>query len=302
MAGDDSVWCERSRIKYGFIQAQQKTYPVTVLCRVMEVGTSAYYAWCNAATTGNKKQEDQELADKVRQIFTDNKHSFGSRRLSDRLKKQGSAVGRFKTRRIMRELNLNVRYPKRFKVTTDSNHNETISPNSLDRQFQVAKPNQVWTTDITYVWTLQGWLYVAVVIDLFSRQVVGWAIDDHMRTSLCVKALQMAFWRRKPPPGLLHHSDRGSQYASREYRQHLAVMRMDQSMSRKGNCWDNSPTERFFRSLKHEQLNYEKFKTQEAAKWSVIDYLAFYNGRRSHSTLGYQSPIEFEREFYKNSA
>ena len=268
----------------------------------MEVGTSAYYAWCNAATNGNKKQEDQELADKVRQIFTDNKHSFGSRRLSDRLKKQGFAVGRFKTRRIMRELNLKVRYPKRFKVTTDSNHNETISPNLLDRQFQVAKPNQVWTTDITYVWTLQGWLYVAVVIDLFSRQVVGWAIDDHMRTSLCVKALQMAFWRRKPPPGLLHHSDRGSQYASREYRQHLAVMRMDQSMSRKGNCWDNSPTERFFRSLKHEQLNYEKFKTQEAAKWSVIDYLAFYNGRRSHSTLGYQSPIEFEREFYKNAA
>jgi transposase InsO family protein len=174
--------------------------------------------------------------------------------------------------------------------------------NRLDRQFQVAKPNQVWTTDITYVWTLQGWLYVAVVIDLFSRQVVGWAIDHHMCTSLCVRALQMAFWRSKPPPGLLHHSDRGSQYASREYRQHLAVMKMEQSMSRKGNCWDNSPTERFFRSLKHEQLNYEKFKTHEAAKLSVIDYLAFYNGRRSHSTLGYLSPIEFEREFYRNAA
>ncbi|WP_228125224.1 IS3 family transposase [Candidatus Methylospira mobilis] len=178
-----------------------------------------------------------------------------------------------------------------------------LSPNRFDRQFQVAKPNRVWTTDITYVWTLQGWLYVAVVIDLFSRQVVGWAIDDHMRTSLCVKALQMAFWRRKPPPGLLHHhSDRGSQYASREYRRHLEVMKMEQSMSRKGNCWDNSPTERFFRSLKHEQLNYEKFKTQEAAKLSVIDYLAFYNGRRSHSILGYQTPLEFEREFYRNAA
>ncbi|WP_082409944.1 IS3 family transposase [Methylomonas koyamae] len=150
----------------------------------------------------------------------------------------------------MRELKLKVRYPKRFKATTGSNHSEAISPNRLDRQFQVAELNQVWTTDITYVWTLQGWLYVAVVIDLFSRQVVGWAIDGHMRTSLCVKALQMAFypqhnWRRKPPPGLLHHSDRGRQYAGREYRQHLAVMRMEQSMSRKGNCWDNSPTERF---------------------------------------------------------
>ncbi|WNB74602.1 IS3 family transposase [Methylomonas koyamae] len=238
----------------------------------------------------------------MRQIFNDNKQSFGSRRLADRLQKQGFAVGRFKTRRIMRDLKLKVRYPKRFKVTTDSNHNEAISPNRLDRQFKVAQPNQVWTTDITYVWTLQGWLYVAVVIDLFSRQVVGWAIDDHMRTSHCVNALQMAFWRRKPPPGLLHHSDRGSQYASREYRQHLAVMKMEQSMSRKGNCWDNAPTERFFRSLKHEQLNYEKFKTQAAAKLSVIDYLAFYNGRLSRSTLGYQSPIEFEREFSRDAA
>ncbi|WP_299371750.1 IS3 family transposase [uncultured Kiloniella sp.] len=172
-----------------------------------------------------------------------------------------------------------------------------------DRQFDVVAPNQVWTTDITYVWTLEGWLYVAVVIDLFSRQVVGWAIVDHMRTALCVKALQMAFWRRKPEPGLLHHSDRGSQYASHEYRSHLSVMKMKQSMSRKGNCWDNSPTERFFLSLKYEQLNYEKFKTKEKGKekekerLSIIDYLAFYNGKRSHSKLGYQSPMQFEYIF-----
>ena len=268
----------------------------------MQVSTSAYYDWLKAPKESDKDQQDRKIAETAKQLFIDNKPCFGSRRLADRLQKQGFTVGRFKTRRIMRELKLQVRYPKRFKVTTDSNHNEVISPNRLDRQFQVAKPNQVWTTDITYVWTLQGWLYVAVVIDLFSRQVVGWAMSDHMRTSLCVNALQMAFWRRKPPPGLLHHSDRGSQYASREYRQHLAVMKMEQSMSRKGNCWDNSPTERFFRSLKHEQLNYEKLKTQEAAKLSVIDYLAFYNGRRSHSTLGYQSPIEFEQEFYNNIA
>ena len=280
---------------------QQKTYPVTVLCRVMGVSASAYYAWCQAKCAGVDIRQDQYLADKVRQIFVENKCSFGSRRLSDRLKKQGIAIGRFKTRRIMRDLELQVRYPKRIKVTTDSNHSEVISPNRLDRQFQVTKPNQVWTTDITYVWTLQGWLYVAVVIDLFSRQVVGWAIDDHMRTSLCVKALQMAFWRRKPPPGLLHHSDRGSQYASREYR-HLMIMGMEQSMSRKGNCWDNAPTERFFRSLKYEQLNYEKFKTKAAAKSSITDYLAFYNGRRSHSALGYKAPIEFEREFFNNAA
>lgn len=148
----------------------------------MQVSTSAYYAWLKAPQDDDNKRQDQVLAEKVRQIFTDNKQSFGSRRLADRLQKQGFAVGRFKTRRIMRELKLKVRYPKRFKVTTDSNHSEAISPNRLDRQFKVAQPNQVWTTDITYVWTLQGWLYVAVVIDLFSRQVVGWAIDDHIPT------------------------------------------------------------------------------------------------------------------------
>jgi putative transposase len=237
---------------------------VTVLCRVMGVCTSAYYEWCSAPEHGSKAKQDQQLAAQVTQIFTDNKQSYGSRRLSDHLNKQGVAVGRFRTRRIMQELNLKVRYPKRVKLTTDSNHSEAISPNLLDRQFKVDRPNQVWATDITYVWTWQGWLYVAVVIDLFSRQVVGWAMDDHMRTSLCVQALQMAFWRRKPPAGLLHHSDRGSQYASKEYRDHLAVMGMKQSMSRKGNCWDNSPTERFFRSLKYEQLNYENSKP---VKW-----------------------------------
>ena len=268
----------------------------------MGVSASAYYAWCQSVEIDSDVREDQILSEKIRRIFEENKCSFGSRRITKRLKKQGVAVGRFKVRRIMRELGLLVRYPKRIKVTTDSNHDEAIAPNRLDRQFQVTKPNQVWTTDITYVWTLQGWLYVAVVIDLFSRQVVGWAIDDHMKTSLCVKALQMAYWRRKPLPGLLHYSDRGSQYASREYRQHLAIMGMVQSMSRKGNCWDNAPTERFFRSLKYEQLNYEKFKTKAAAKLSVIDYLAFYNGRRSHSTINYMTPIEFERDFFNNAA
>ena len=279
-----------------------KTYPVTVLCRVMEVSTSAFYAWCKQPEDSEKIKQKQRLEDKVTQIFIENKQSYGSRRLSDQLKKQGIEVGRYKTRQVMRQLKLKVRYPKRYKNTTDSNHSEAISPNRLDRQFNVTKPNQVWTTDITYIWTLQGWLYLAVVIDLFARRVVGWAIDDHMRTSLCVRALQMAFWQRKPDKGLLHHSDRGSQYASQEYRQHLAVMGMQQSMSRKGNCWDNAPTERFFRSLKHEQLEYESFRTKEAAKQSLLDYLAFYNGRRSHSTCGYQSPLHFERDYLKNVA
>ena len=268
----------------------------------MEVSTSAYYAWCNRPDNSKKPEEEKKITAKLYQLFHANKQVYGSRRLSDALSDIGVKAGRYKVRRWMKELGLNVRYPKKFKVTTDSDHNEAISENTLDRQFTIDTPNRVWTTDITYVWTLEGWLYVAVVIDLFSRQVVGWAINDHMRTSLCVDALQMAFWRRKPKAGLLHHSDRGSQYASKEYRKHLEVMKMQQSMSRKGNCWDNSPTERFFRSLKHEQLNYERFRTKEAAKLSIIDYLAFYNGQRKHSKLGYQSPLKFEQAFYRKKA
>ena len=275
---------------------------MTVLCEVMQVSTSAYYAWTQASENTEKAKQKAALEAKTRQLFEAHKQSYGSRRLSDALQKEGVAAGRYKVRRLMDRLGLDVRYPKRYQATTDSDHREAIAPNLLDRQFAVTEPNQVWATDITCVWTLAGWVYVAVVMDLFSRQIVGWAIDNHMRASLCVSALQMAFWRRKPDAGLLHHSDRGSQYASREYREHLAIMKMRQSMSRKGNCWDNAPTERFFRSLKHEQLNYEKFRTQEAAKLSVIDYLAFYNGSRAHSTLGYQSPLQFEREFYRNAA
>jgi len=266
------------------------------------VSSSAFYAWTKQPENTKKSLENKRLNSKVQQLHDDFKQIYGSRRLSDELQKEGFKVGRYKTRTLMNRLGLRVRYPKKFKVTTDSNHNDAISPNLLNRNFDVVAPNKVWTTDITYVWTLEGWVYVAIVIDLFSRQIVGWAIDDHMRTSLCTNALQMAFWRRKPLPGLLHHSDRGSQYASEEYRKQLKSMKMIQSMSRKGNCWDNSPTERFFRSLKHEQLNYEKFRTKEAAKLSVIDYLAFYNGKRAHSKLGYQSPLVFEREFYRKVA
>lgn len=268
----------------------------------MQVSTSAYYSWAKQPEITEKSIENKRLESKTRELFGGFKQIYGARRLADELRKAGFNVGRYKVAALMKRLGLQVRYPKKFKVTTDSHHDDAISPNILNRNFDIGAPNKVWTTDITYVWTLEGWVYVAMVMDLFSRQIVGWAIDDHMRTSLCTRALQMAFWRRKPAPGLLHHSDRGSQYASKDYRKHLTIMKMTQSMSRKGDCWDNSPTERFFRSLKHEQLNYEKFRTIAQAKLSVIDYLAFYNGKRSHSRLGYQSPIVFEREFYSKVA
>jgi len=266
----------------------------------MQVSRSAYYSWRSSGD--QPAQQVSALEAKLKSLFEESKKTYGSRRLAKELTSVGFPVGRYKVRRLMEKMKLTARYPKRFRVTTDSNHAFYLSPNTLSRQFNVAAPNRAWTTDISYVWTLEGWMYVAVVMDLYSRQVIGWAIEDHLRTSLCTNALRMAFWRRKPLPGLLHHSDRGSQYASYEYREQLQLMKMEQSMSRKGNCWDNSPTERFFRSMKYECLNYQRFATKAMAKLAIIDYLAFYNGRRIHSTLDYKSPLAFEQEFYRKIA
>lgn len=271
-----------------------------LLCEVMQVSRSAYYNWL--AKDNKPRLEDELFKNKVNRLFEKSRKTYGSRRLVKALNEEGYPIGRFKVRRLMSELQLQVRYPKRFKVTTESNHQLEIVPNTLNRQFQVSAPNQAWTTDISYVWTLEGWMYVVVVMDLYSRQIVGWAIDDHMRTSLCLNALYMAYWRRKPAPGLLHHSDRGSQYASYAYREQLKIMQMEQSMSRKGNCWDNSPTERFFRSMKYEGLNYERFASKASARMAIIDYLTFYNSQRIHSVLGYKTPMLFEEEFYSKVA
>jgi len=267
---------------------------------MMGVSRSAYYEWCGIEDLPDP--EEIKLRNKLQELFKKSRQTYGSRRLVKALKAEGYEIGRFKVRRLMEQLGLEVRYPKRFRVTTDSNHPLAVAPNALNRQFNPTAPNQVWTTDISYVWTLEGFMYVAVVIDLYSRQVVGWSIDEHMKTSLCINALQMAYWRKKPARGLMHHSDRGSQYASYGYREQLKIMGMIQSMSRKGNCWDNSPTERFFRSLKSEHLNYERFGSKAKAKLSIVDYIAFYNGQRMHSSLGYKSPIVFEQEFYRKTA
>lgn len=268
----------------------------------MRVGISAYYAWLNKPINPEKLKLEVELKSKLLELFKLGRRTYGARRLSNKLKEQGFRISRYKARRMMKELGLQAKYPKRFRVTTDSNHNYPASPNLLNRQFDVRQPNKVWTTDISYCQTGQGWMYVAVVMDLYSRQIVGYAVDEHMKTALCTKALLMAYWHRKPARGLIHHSDRGVQYASHEYRKHLKQMGMRQSMSKKGDCWDNAPTERFFRSLKYEQLYDEKFMTKQAARRSVIDYLAFYNGIRLHSKLGCQSPIQFEKQFYLKAA
>jgi transposase InsO family protein len=280
-----------------------KAYPVTVLCRVMQVSRSGFYDYlkrCHQASVLDPGEE--RLKSQMRQVFKTSKGSYGSRRLSEHLRQGGFEIGRFKTRRLMGELGLKAKAPRRYKVTTDSRHSFQVAPNVLNRQFDVQAPNSVWTADISYVWTLEGWLYLAVVMDLYSRQIVGWAMDKRMKTELALNALAMAYWHRKPPKGLLHHSDRGSQYACPDYRERLGLYGMQASMSRKGDCWDNAPTERFFRSLKSERLRLYRFETRTSAKMEVLDYITFYNSMRLHSTLGYLSPIEYEKDRLRNAA
>jgi putative transposase len=230
----------------------------------------------------------------MKSIFRESKKSYGSRRIVVELQTKGFDIGRYRVRSLMKKLGLKVKSAKRYKVTTNSRHNYPVAPNLLNRQFDVKVLNKVWTTDITYIWTFEGWFYLAVVMDLCSRQIVGWAMDKRMKTELAKKALTMAYWRRKPQSGLLHHSDRGSQYASDIYQKQLKEYHMIPSMSRKGDCWDNSPMERFFRSLKSERLSFCKFYTRHEARMEILDYISFYNSSRLHSSLGYLSPMDFE--------
>jgi len=280
-----------------------KAYPVTVLCKVMKTSRSGFYDYLRRFDH-NDIDNDREgpLKARIKAIFQESKGSYGSRRILKKLQSEGHQIGRYKVRGLMRKLALKPKSPKRYKVTTDSRHSFAVAANVLDRKFDVAGPNQVWASDITYLWTLEGWHYLAVVMDLFSRQIVGWAMDKRMKTKLTLDALAMAYWRRKPDTGLLHHSDRGVQYACHEYQKRLGQYGMSVSMSRKGDCWDNAPVERFFRSLKSERLASCRFATRKSAELEVLDYITFYNFARLHSTLGYQSPMQYEKEQFLKAA
>jgi transposase InsO family protein len=220
---------------------------------------------------------------------------YGGRRMARELRAQGHAVGRCQARSLMQEAGIEVRRKRRFRLTTDSRHRLPVAENLLDRQFDVSAPNQVWAADITYLWTNEGWLYLAAVIDLYARRVVGWALSDRIQAGLVCDALRMAVGRRRPPPGLIHHSDRGSQYAGQAYQDLLREHGLTPSMSRRGNCWDNAPMERFFGSLKRECTDLRLFATRDEARSCVIEYIEmFYNSRRRHSYLDYVSPMEYE--------
>lgn len=268
-----------------------------MMCRLLGVTRQGYYSY--QKRHHNKPEDDyrKELIEWMKKIAESSKYSYGSRRMKGALNALGYSVGRKKTRRLMKEANILVRYRKKYKVTTNSNHKQPVYENILNRQFQPAMANQAWASDITYIWTQEGWMYLAVVIDLYSRKVVGWSMSSRMKASLVCDALTMAIWQRKPSAGLIVHSDRGSQYASWQYRRLLKKHALVGSMSRKGNCWDNSVVESFFGSLKQEIVFWCHYQTRLEAKQDILDYIAmFYNNNRLHSSLGYQSPNQYEMQ------
>lgn len=281
-------------MKYAFIEAHQQEFPVNLMCQLFSVNRSSYYAWC-AHSPSEHSQTDKQLKDKIRQIFEESRQTYGTRRIKAALAKQGDRASRKRIARLMREMQLACRTKRKFKATTNSKHNLPVAPNRLERNFNVTAPNKVYVGDITYIWTQEGWLYLAAVIDLYSRKVVGWSMQDNMKADLVNQALLMAIWQRKPSKGLLSHSDRGSQYASKSHRAILAEHGIIQSMSRKGDCWDNAVAESFFHTLKTELIHGRVFKTREEAQKVIFEYIeVFYNRNRLHSANDYQSPVEYE--------
>ncbi len=282
-------------MRYQFIDCHRDEYAVGVLCRVLDVSRSGYYAW-RGRPMSIREQQDQHLRAQIRRVHQKSKGRYGAPRVHAELRAQGQRCGRKRVARLMHEAGLRGRGKRKYRVTTDSEHAQPVAENLVLRQFGVKTPNTVWAADMTYVWTREGWLYLAVVIDLHSRRVVGWSMSERMTTNLPLAALQMAYERRRPPPGLLHHSDRGSQYASRAYRLALEGMGMTCSMSRKGDCWDNAVVESFFANLKREEVADSVYATRQEARSALFSYLEmFYNRERRHSSLGYLSPTEFEQ-------
>ena len=276
---------------FELVRAEAAEFPVTLLCRLLGVSTSGYYAWLNRPPSARRVTNDRLVA-KIRAVHARTRGVYGSRHMTEEL---DEPVGRNRVAHLMRDNGLNAHAPKRFRVTTDSEHGLPVAPNLVEQNFSADRPNAVWVGDITYVWTAEGWAYLAVLVDLYARRVVGWAFADHMRTDLPLAALNRALSTRRPSPGLIHHSDRGSQYASRAYRKTLMAHQAACSMSRAGDCFDNAVAESFFASLKKECLNRQPFATRTEAYDAIASYIdGFYNPTRRHSALDYLSPIDYE--------
>jgi len=283
-------------VRYRFIQQQEGRFPITALCRALQTSRSGYSAW-KKRSPSRRSQQEQEILVRIQAVHRESRGTYGSPRIYQELHDIGINCSRNRVARVMRKYQVNARPQLRYIVTTDSNHSQPIAPNRLEQQFTVDQPNTHWSADITYLWTGEGWLYLAVVMDLYSRRVISWSLRESLDRSLVTGPLESALLQRTPGVGLICHSDRGSQYASGDYQQLLSKVGALCSMSRKGNCCDNAPVESFFASLKKELIHRCTFATREEARSAVFEWIAvWYNRKRRHSTLGYLSPEQFEQQ------
>jgi putative transposase len=293
-------------LKYAFIQRHRRVWPISVQCRVLGVSVAGYHEhFVRSASAAQRRHlRDDALLVHIKAIYAQSRGAYGWPRIWKSLLGNGIPVGKDRVQKLMKLHGIRAKGKRRFKVTTDSNHDLPIAANLLDRQFNVAQPDKAWVGDITYIATDEGWLFLAVVVDLFSRQVVGWALRDDMTASLVVDALRMAWFRRHPAKdaGLIFHSDRGSQYASKDFRDTLKEYDITPSMSRRGNCWDNACSETLFGSLKVERLYGQRFASRRHARDETIAWLLWYNRERLHSTLTYVSPMQFEDNWHAAQA
>jgi putative transposase len=284
-------------VTFSFIERHKQQWPVTLMCQTLCVSTSGFYAWMSRPQSEQERRRETILAE-IRAIHLEFKRRVGSPSIHAELNARGFPCCVNTVAKLMHDNDIRAKTARKFRHTTDSKHSRAVAENLLERQFTASKPNEAWLGDITYIWTREGWLYLAAVEDLFSRMVVGWSMAEHMESRLVVDALGMAIARRLPTQGLLAHSDRGSQYASEHYQKVLLEAGIECSMSGKGQCWDNAPMESFFATLKKELVYDEDYHTREQARGSIFEYIeAYYNHKRRHSTLGYVSPAEFEKAY-----
>ncbi len=281
-------------MKYAWMEGQRTGYTVDEMCRVLAVSERGYRAWKDGGTPNRTRLTDAQRLALIRAIHEALKGAYGSPRMVRELRGRGCPASTERVERLMREHGIRARHKRRYKATTDSTHHLPVAAHLLNRDFTPSAPNQTWTSDITYLWTDEGWLYLAIVLDLFNREVVGWSLKPRMTADIVTDALTMAWCRWKPAMGLLHHSDRGSQYARQPFQDTLKAYGMVCSMSRKGNCWDTAPTESWFNRFKTERVHGWRDATRAEITAARFEYMAvFYNRTRRHSTLGYQSPLQF---------
>ena len=281
-------------MKYAWIDQHRPQYGLAEMWGVLAVSVSGYCSWKRGGTPMRKRLTNAQMLALIKAIHLELKGAYGIPRMFQELRNRGFSASKARVERLMRDNNVRARHKHRYKATTDSKHNLPVVQNVLDRNFRPSAPNQVCTSDITYLWTDEGWLYLAIVLDLFNREAVGWSLKPRMMADIVTDALTMAWFRRRPPAGLIHHSDRGSQYASHAFQSLLSKYGMIRSMSRKGNCWDNAPTESWFNSFKKERVFGNRFRTRDEVRSIAFEYIeVFYNRKRQHSTLGYLSPEKF---------